>query len=429
MPRNFRSLALVPVLALTCLACGGGSSAKGGGKEAAAEPPRKVKLAKSEEGRLPRVVPATGTLAADERSELAFKVAGRVADIPVDLGSRVRAGQVVARLAPEDFSLRVAQAQSTLAQARARLGLPADGPDVLVDPATTSPVRQAKALLEQARVTRDRGRTLFEQQLIPRSDLDRMEADYGVAEGSYQASIEEAQNRQGVLSQRRAELDLAKAQLADSVLRAPFAGAIEERKAAPGDYVSAGTVALVLVRTDPLRLRLSVPEREAEGLRVGLPVRLSVGEAPENARGESPGGTQASTEEADTGSTISPGIEGRIARLGPSITEASRTLDIEVEIPNRDGALRPGSFARAEIILRAADPAVLVPASAVVSFAGVDKVIGVDKGKAVEKRVRLGRKSGDQVEIVSGLSAGESVVVTPGNLTEGQAVEVEVPAE
>ena len=424
MPRTFRAFALVPALALTCLACGGGASPKGG-KEATAEPPRKVKLAKSEAGSLPRVVPATGTLAADERSELAFKVAGRVAEIPADLGSRVGSGQMLARLAPEDFSLRVAQAQSTLVQARARLGLPAEGPDVLVDPSTTSPVRQAKALLEQARVTRERGRKLFEEQLIPRSDLDRMEADYGVAEGAYQASIEEAQNRQGILSQRRAELELAKAQLADSVLRAPFSGAIEERRVAPGDYVAAGTVALVLVRTDPLRLRLSVPEREAEGLTVGLPVRLSVGEAPENAMGESPAAAKASENAEDAGATIPRGIEGRIARLGPSITEASRTLEIEVEVPNFDGALRPGSFARAEIVVRAADPAVLVPVSAVVSFAGVDKVIGVDKGKAVEKRVRLGRKSGDQIEIVSGLAAGESVVVSPGNLTEGQEVAVE----
>lgn len=419
MPRTFRALAIVPALSLFCLACGGGDPAKKGGKEAAAEPPRKVKLAKSEAGRLPRVVPATGTLAADERSELAFKVAGRVAEIPADLGSRVGSGQVLARLAPEDFSLRVAQAESTLAQARARLGLPPEGPDVLVDPSTTSPVRQAKALLEQARATRDRGRRLFEEKLIPRSDLDRIEADYGVAEGAYQASIEEAQNRQGVLAQRRAELELARAQLSDSVLRAPFAGAIEERRVAPGDYVSAGTVALVIVRTHPLRLRLSVPEREAEGLKVGLPVRLSVGEVPENAAGESP------ADASGAAPATAPSIEGRIARLGPSITATSRTLEIEVEIPNHDGALRPGSFARAEIVVEAADPAVLVPASAIVSFAGVDKVIGVDQGKAVEKRVRLGRKSGDRVEIVSGLAAGEAVVVEPGNLTEGQAVEAE----
>lgn len=404
MPRILQALVFVSALALIGSACGGGTSGKRGGPEAA-EPPRKVKLAMSEEGRLPRLVPATGTLAADERTELAFKVAGRIAEIPVDLGSRVGTGQVLARLAPEDFALRVAQSQSALAQARARLGLAPDGPDVLVDPSTTSPVRQAKALLEQARLTRERGRTLFERELIPRSELDRLEADYGVAEASYQASIEEAQNRQAVLGQRRAELDLAKAQLADSSLRAPFAGAIEERRATPGDYVSAGTVALVLVRTHPLRLRLAVPEREAVGLRIGLPVRLHVGE------GESDGAP-------------GPPIEGRIARLGPSITATSRTLDIEVEIPNRDGGLRPGAFARAEIVVQAADPAVLVPASAVVSFAGVDKVIGVDQGKAVEKRVRLGRKSGDRVEIVSGLAAGEAVVVEPGNLTEGQAVEV-----
>ncbi len=424
MPRLLRLMFLLPALASTFLflACGGGGPAKGGRDAARADagPPRKVKLAKSEEGRLPRLVPATGTLAADERTELAFKVAGRIADIPVDLGSRVRAGQLLARLAPDDFAFRVAQAQSTLAQARARLGLSADGPDTLVDPATTSPVRQAKALLEQARLTRDRGRTLFEQQLIPRSELDRIEADYSVAEGSFQASIEEAQSRQGVLGQRRAELGLAQAQLADSSLRAPFDGAIEERRATPGDYVSAGTVALVLVRTHPLRLRLSVPEREAEGLAVGLPVRLYIGESPESAAGES---AEHSTD-APNAPAIAPAIEGRIARLGPSISAPSRTLEVEVEIPNRSGALRPGAFARAEIVVRAADSAVLVPASAIVSFAGVDKVISIADGKAVEKRVRLGRKSGDRVEIVSGLAAGESVVIAPGNLTEGQAIEV-----
>ncbi len=424
MPRELRAFAFLPLLMLPFLACGGGtpSGRDRTGRSPAAEtgPARKVKLAKSEEGRLPRLIPATGTLAADERTELAFKVAGRIADIPVDLGSRVRAGQLLARLAPDDFAFRVAQAESTLAQARARLGLPADGPDTLVDPATTSPVRQAKALLEQARVTRDRGRTLFEQQLIPRSELDRIEADYLVAEGSFQASIEEAQSRQGVLGQRRAELGLAQAQLADSALRAPFDGAIEERRATPGDYVSAGTVALVLVRTHPLRLRLSVPEREAEGLAVGLPVRLYVGESPESAGGESP----APTAGVAIAPTTAPAIEGRIARLGPSISATSRTLEVEVEIPNRNSALRPGAFARAEIVVRAADSAVLVPASAVVSFAGVDKVISIADGKAVEKRVRLGRKSGDRVEIVSGLAAGESVVIAPGNLTEGQAIEV-----
>ncbi len=425
MPRTLRTLFVLPLLALT-LACGSDSPKAGdqrAGTPGDAGETRKVRLAKSEQGTLPRVVPATGTLAADERTELAFKVAGRIADIPVDLGSRVRAGQALARLAPEDFSLRVAQAQSTLAQARSRLGLPAEGKDVLVDPTTTSPVRQAKALLDQARVTRDRTRTLFEQQLIPRSDLDKIEADYGVAEGSYQAAIEEAQSRQGVLGQRRAELELAQAQLADSVLRAPFDGAIEERRASPGDYVSAGTVAVVLVRTHPLRLRLSVPEREAKGLRVGLPVRVSVGERSESPVPSTSVAGSAAAPAPDRAGTEST-IEGRIARLGPSIAASNRTLDVEVEIPNRDGALHPGAFARAEIVVAAADSALLVPTSSIVSFAGVDKVIGVADGKAVEKRVRLGRKSGDQIEVIAGLEPGESVVVEPGNLTEGQAVEV-----
>ena len=395
--------AIVPfalaALLFACAGCGSpakkGESAEGGSDR---EPPRKVRVVRAEAGFLPRVVPATGTLAADERTELGFKVAGRVESVPVDLGSQVEAGQLLARLVPSDFTLRVAQAESALGQARAHLGLPVGGPDRAVDPRTTSPVRQAKAQLEQARVTLERVKTLFAQQLVAHADLDQAEADYGVADAHYQDAIEEAGSRQALLGQRRAELDLARQQLADSALRAPFSGAIEERRVSPGDYVSAGTPALVLVRIRPLRLQLAIPERESAGIQIGQTVSLAL----------------------DDGRTVS----GRVARLAPAIATENRTLKLEAEIPNGDGSLRPGAFVRAEIVTRPSEPSILVPAQAIVSFAGVDKVLSVDRGKAVEKRVRLGRKSGDRIEIVEGIKAGDTVIVDPGNLTEGQAVEV-----
>jgi len=113
-----------------------------------------------------------------------------------------------------------------------------------------------------------------------------------------------------------------------------------------------------------------------------------------------------------------------VARISPAISEENRTLLVEAEVPNQGGRLRPGSFAKAEIVVRAADTAVLVPSSSIVSFAGIEKVIGVEDGKAVEKRVKTGRRAGGQVEIVDGVKPGENVVIEPGNIVTGEAVRV-----
>ena len=178
---------------------------------------------------------------------------------------------------------------------------------------------------------------LFDEKLIPKQDLDAAEAALGVAEGRHQEAIETARTRQALLSQRRSELAIAQQQLADSVLTAPFDGAIRERLVSPGDYLAAGAPVAVLVRVHPLRLKLSVPEREALGVRVGQPVELMVEGVPTT-------------------------HTGKVARISPSISEDNRTLMVEAEVPNADGALRPGSFARAAIVVQSGDPAILVPA-------------------------------------------------------------------
>jgi len=397
------SLPLALSLLFPFAGCGGGAAETRKKDDGKAAPEREVRVARAAEGKLARTVAVAGTLAADEQVDLGMKVAGRLGSIAVDLGTPVRRGQVIARLDPADFALKVRQAQSALDQARARLGLPeSGGTDAVEDVEKTAGVRQQRALLEQARVSRDRVRSLFEQQLVPRSDMDNAEAALQVAEARHQDAIEESHNRIGMLAQRRSELDIARQQLADSTLVAPFDGAIRERRAAAGDYVAAGQTIAVLVRMHPLRLRLPVPEREAVGLAVGQEVRLKV--------------------EGDPAS-----YTGRLARLSPAISEDSRTLAVEAEVPNLDGRLKPGSFARAEIVVRSNEPAILVPASSIVTFAGVDKVIGVTGANGDttrEQQIKKGRRSGDQVEILAGVKAGDPVVVEPGNLVSGEKVRV-----
>jgi RND family efflux transporter MFP subunit len=360
--------------------------------------------------RLVRAIPAmqdtvahgtvvTGTLAAEDQVVLSFKVDGRLSEIAVDLGSRVRKGQIIAQLDPTDFRLRVRQAEAALQQARARLGLSPDGADDRVDPEHTPLVRQAQAMLHEARRSRDRMAVLWERQLIARAELDTATATLQVAEGRYEDAIEEVRNRQAVLAERRSDLAIARQQLLDSELKAPLDGAVRQRHASAGQYLAAGSPIVTVVRIHPLRLRLAVPERVAADVRVGQLVNVKV--------------------EGDRRV-----YQGQVARLSPAISEEDRTLLIEAEVPNEHGQLRPGAFAEAEIVTTTEDQAIFVPASSIVTFAGIEKVMTVRDGLSVETRVQTGRRIGDRVEIIEGLKPDELVVVEPGNLVGGEPVTV-----
>jgi RND family efflux transporter MFP subunit len=361
--------------------------------------PIPVHVALSEQGHLAQTIVVTGTLAAQDQITASVKVAGRVEAVDADFGSSVAKGQIIARLDATDFHLRVDQAQAALKQARARLGLDPDGQDDNVIPEKTPLVRQAQAQLEDSKLTNQRMQTLWDQKVIPKSQLDSAIANLQVAEGRYDDALEEIHNRQGILLQRKSELESAKQQLADTELSAPVTGIVRERLVSVGNYVSAGTPMFSIVMVHPLRLRLAVPERGADGAKVGAPLRVTV--------------------EGD------PNVyQGKLVRTSPSIQELSRTLLVEAEIPNEQGSLRPGAFARAEIVTSDEKPAVFVPPSALESFAGIEKVIAVKENKAVEIRVTTGRRDGNRVEIVDGLGAGIPVVLQPGNLVTGQSVTI-----
>jgi len=366
---------------------------RGGGGEA-----RPVRVARVEELPVGASVNVTGTLAAQDEATLSVKVPGRVSTITVDLGSVVRRGQVVAQVEQQDYRLRVQTAEAALQQARARLGLAPQGTDDRFDPEVTGTVRQARALLEEARQNRQRVVSLVESGVVARAEYESADAAFKVAQGRYQDAVEEIRNRQAVLSQRRTEVSLARQALADTVVVAPFDGLVQERHASVGEYLGAAAPVVTVVRVNPLRFRGEVPEREAAAVRAGLQVRITV--------------------EGDRGL-----YAGRIVRLSPTINQLNRVLVVEAEIAN-PGGLRPGGFARAEIVTNSGDVAVTVPASAVVTFAGIEKVITVENGKARERPITTGRRADTWTEILSGINVGEAVVIDPGNLQSGQAVNV-----
>jgi len=396
-PRALTVIAIGLTALLT--GCPGGSTVSGEEPKGKAQAPREVRVAPAAERTLARTVSATGTLAADDQVVLGTKVAGRLAEIPVDLGTRVRRGQVIGKLDQSDFKLRVDQADAALQQARVRLGLAPTGSDERVDSEQTAIVRQARAVLDEARLTRDRSVKLMEQGLIARAQLDSAEASLQVAEGRYQDALEEVRNRQAIIVQRRSELDLARQQLTDTVILSPLDGAVSLKQASVGEYLAAGAPIATLVRVHPLRLRVPVPEREGASVRAGHAVTLTV--------------------EGDP--TV---YRGRVVRLSPIVQEQNRTLLVEAEVPNERGFLRPGSFARVDIMTEVSQPVVTVPASAIIVFAGVEKVLVVREGKTAEVRVTTGRRLGADVEVVEGLKRGEAVVSRPGNLVGGQPVTV-----
>ena len=353
------------LLAVSAAACYGPSAAAPRAEEGSTDAVT-VQVIRVEQIPVDRAVSVTGTLAAEEQVMLSLKVTGRLEEMLVDLGSPVRRGQVVARLTPTDFDLRLRQAIAALQQARARLGLDPDGSDDSVDIERTSLVRQAAAALDEARRQRDRYATFVQRGISARAELESADAQLQIADGRYQDALEEVRNRQAVLAQRRSEVALARQQLDDTTLRSPIDGVVRERHAFAGEFRAAGTTVVTVVRQHPLRLQLAVPERASTNVQAGQIVHVSV--------------------EGDDQK-----YQGRVARLSPAITEGNRTLAIEAEVPNEHGRLRPGMFARAEIVTDR-NLSIVVPQSALVIFAGVEKLLVARENVVREQRVRTGRR-------------------------------------
>jgi RND family efflux transporter MFP subunit len=333
----------------------------------------------------PRIVRVQGTLSEDESAQLGVKVAGRVKEVLVDIGSKVALGQPIAKLDTEEFDLKVRQAEAQVAQARATLGLKGNTLDDKVDPQKASPVLQELAMLEDARLNVNRAHRFTEKSVFTQEEVQARESTLRVAEARHVSALNAVHEQIAILALRRAELALTIQNRKDAIIKAPFDGIVHERHVAPGSYVSIGQPVATLVRISPLRFRAGVPERSVMGVSVGQPIRLLLEAQPQP-------------------------LEAKISRISPLLDLSSRALAIEADIDNSSETWRAGLFAEAEILVDPGQQALAVPAHSVVSFGGVEKVWIVKDNRCSPRPVRTGRRSADYVEILHGLEPGELVV-------------------
>lgn len=419
MPSHVQNARTALTLALTLAAAGplascGDGSAAGATKSrpAAPQPPAtSVTLAPVVLRPAERTVEVTGTLLGQEEAAISAKVPGRITTIYHDLGDVVAPAAPLARIDPRDFELALAERRALAAAALAKLGLtelPDERPGEAFDASDLPTVRRAHAEAANAQARFDRATQLFEQSppLISAQDFADLQTARDVARS--QAEVEQLTAR-ATLAEARAQaaaVEVAHQRLRDAVITAPApprpdAPALRYRVAQrlinTGEYVTEGRVLFRLVATDVLKLRAQVPERYAVAIKPDQPAHVLI-------------------------ESVSSPISGRVARVSPAVDPSSRTFAVEIEIDNRDAEFKPGAFARARIVT-AVDPSVaFVPASAVVSFAGVDRVFSIADGKAVEHRVTLGRRDGDLVEIVGGLPVDRVIAAEAAGLVAGAPV-------
>ena len=359
---------------------------------------RDVRTAVAKEEAWEKTLRISGELVAFEQATLSTKVPGRLSELAVDLGSRVKKGDLLAQIDPHDYELRLVQADAALSAARARLGLPlqdGDGKDE-VEAESVAIVREARAELVEAEREQKRVDEMVRTGVTTQAAADHALTAVQLAQSKLQDALEEVANRRAQVQQRRADLALARSQLADTKVLAPFDGAVVARLAGTGDFLAAGAPLARLVRFDPLRVRLDVPEYAAAWIHPGQALRGTL----------------------EDGSRF----EGSVARISPELSARNRTLQVEGELANAAGALKPGSFARVELVLDGSARTLVVPPEALVRFAGLDKVFEIVEGKSVERRVKVGRIEGVRFEILEGIQAGAELVLALGSLQGGAPV-------
>jgi len=329
-----------------------------------------------------RFIRATGTLTAEEQADVAAETAGRVVAAPVERGTPVSQGAELVQLSSTETDAQLKEADANAAQIEARLGLTSDGP---FDVNAVPEVQNAKASAQLAQAEFARIKSLLDQRVVSQSEYDQRRTQAEAARQQYDAAKNGAAQQYQMLQAARARVALARKAVADTVVRAPFSGVVAQRLVSAGDYVTRGTKVAVVVRVNPLRVQLTVPEQFISAVAVGQPVNFEVDAYP---------GRQ---------------FQGTMKFVSPALQADQRALTIEATVPNANGVLKPGLFATARIEQPARTPGVLVPASAVQVTSGTSRVYVVSGDHVEERIVTTGETVGGRVEITKGLKAGERV--------------------
>ena len=350
----------------------------------------KAKVVPVEVRQVQRVVESVGSLFPYEEVTVSSEVEGKVARVLTDVGDRVRPGQPLVEVAPVELELALQQERAALEQVRANLGL-AEGREDLKDPSQAAEVKRAAADLKDAEQKYGRARSLLAEGLVAQNDFDAAEARWKSARAAYDLALQGVETLRAQLSQRRSAVAVASKKRGDAVIRAPFGGHVKERMVTAGQYLKVQSPVMVIVNTDPLRVRLKVPEKMAGWIAVGQPVTVAVEAYPDRS------------------------FEGSIARISPSVDPQTRSFDVEALLENHDGILKPGFFVKSRIASRQVATMLLVPSDAVRYTYGVYKVFTVESGSLKEREVKLGDRAENAVEIVEGLTDHQQVAVpVPG---------------
>jgi multidrug efflux pump subunit AcrA (membrane-fusion protein) len=435
LSRRFRAVAPLCLLLLAVTlfgaACGrteskadakenaGENSKREAGGSAAEAPPVAVTTTKVSTREVPSYIQTTGSLVAEETSDVAPQTSGQVVATPVGVGAFVRQGDVIARLNDRDARLRLQQAQAGVQQAvagvrqaEARLGLRAGGnfdassiPEVR---GANSNLEQAQAQLRLAEANERRYRELVETGDVAvsvydqyRTQRDTARAQVNAARQQLESAINTArqsnqaiQTAEAAVSSARAAVAIAQKAVSDTTVRAPYSGYVSNRPIAVGEYVTPSSVAATVLRTNPLKLQLQVQEAEAPFITQGMGVSLEV-DAYRDRK-----------------------FSGQVTAVNPAIDPASRAVTIEAAVENGDNALRSGMFATARIARKGGSLAVYVPRAALVSDQNTQsyRVFVIQGNTAKLRVVQLGTEEGETVQILSGVNADE--IVATSNLQQ-----------
>ena len=359
---------------------------------------RKVKVEEVRQESVHRSLDVVGTLAAVDQVTISSEADGKVSRIFADLGDRVSAGQPLIRLDSEKQQYSSDQQKATLARALAQYG--ATDPQHLPDIEKTPDVQKANADLVQARQAFTRAEELFKRKLVPQQTLDDAAATLESKRASHESALQNAKNLRASIQASEASMKLADRQLRDTEIRAPFDGYVEKRLVNLGELVKTQMPVMAIVRMDPLKVVAEIPEKMAPWISTGQPVELKV-----DAFGDKT-------------------FVGKVSRISPAVNTATRAFPFEALVPNRDAALKPGTFARVHVESNKLDDVLTLPYAALQYRYGVNRVFVVQQGGTLAGReLKVGERAGDRIEILSGVKAGERVAVTDvDKLTDGMKV-------
>jgi RND family efflux transporter MFP subunit len=361
-----------------------------------------------------RTVEGVGTLYGFEELALAARVEGRVRALRFDVADRVKPGELLLEVDPTDYELAVEQAERALQVELAKLGLE-EAPGPGIDLANVPPVVLARTRLDNARARYERVRKLSATRAISEEESDNAASDFRAAQAEYANQILLARSGLATARMKQTALAVARQQLDDTRVRVPtptrpvpgaadgVTYAVTHRAVAEGTLVQPGAEVGRLAITQTLKLRVPVPERHSTAIRLSQPAEVHTAAFPRP-------------------------FAGTVTRISPAVEPTTRTFEVEVQVPNPGGALKPGSFAKAAILTRADAEAATVPLSALVNFAGITKVFLAENGRAREVQVTPGVQTTEWVEIASPALPRGAQVVTSGQTALADQTTVAVRA-